>query len=292
MKKKITILILGLTLLLCSCKKNEDGELVLPDISSDAAKIIEYSVEYYDESTKLSRFATGTLEQSEPLAYGFIVDKVIQLSEADLSASCSFADGVLTVDFDDSFFLSECNTLELENSILTGIYKNIPYHFDEVKCVVFVTDGILFDSKYHHFPQGTKFVPELLGDVKPEITQEYIINYYDIITDSNLEYKGAQTFYGSVDPNFFVNKIAELYGMNIVCNGVTEKDSVMSVDLSSEFAPLNGTGSYEEARILDSIADCLLMQFPEVDAISFTADGGEYESGHLYFAVGDIYKMR
>lgn len=287
--KKLALIIIPLLILTCiSCSDDK----ILSDVSCESTKIFEYSVEYVDKASGLTSYSTGTLEQSEPFGCHFIVNEVIKLSGANASATCSYAEGLLTVDFDKSFFVSVENTAELENSILTSIYRNIPYHFPEVEGIIFLTNGEAFDSNFHSFPKDTPFSPEMLETLKEKIVCDYTVSYYDIVQDAALEYSDTEVFYGEIDPVFFVNKVCELYGVYTECNGVTVADSVMTVDFSSEHAPLTGTGSYVEAKILESVADILLSQFPDVSGIAYTADGGEYESGHIYFALGDIFKSR
>ena len=288
--KKIAFILIPLILLsVVSCRHDK----LLSDVSSESAKIFEYSVEYIDESTGLTSYSTGTYEESEPYGCSFIVDEVIKLSGANTSAVCSYEEGILTVDFDKSFFLSVENTPELESSILLAIHRNIPYHFPEVEKIVFLTNGCPFDSNFHSFPKDTPFSPEMLEALKEKIVCDYTISYYDIVQDASLEYSDTEVFYGEIDPVFFVNKVCELYGVYTECNGVKVSDSVMTVDFTSGYAPLAGTGSYVEAKILESVADILLSQFPDISAIAYTADGGrEYNSGHVYFEPGDIFKAR
>lgn len=123
-----------------------------------------------------------------------------------------------------------------------------------------------------------------------EIT--YTIKYYDVIEDSIKEFTETKTFENSVEPEFFIEKLSELINTKIIVNSIKIDGNKMIIDFSSESAPLNGTGSYEETSILDSISDVLLNVFKDIDEIYITADGKDYDSGHTSLTADTPYATR
>lgn len=124
------------------------------------------------------------------------------------------------------------------------------------------------------------------------ITVDYTIKYYDMMNDVWNEYASENTFYGEIDPNFFINKLSELMGISINVNSINIDNDKLTVDFSEASPPLNGVGSYEEICILDSISDTLFEVFSQVNEIYITQDGKEYGSGHLTLAPDTPYATR
>lgn len=124
------------------------------------------------------------------------------------------------------------------------------------------------------------------------ISVDYSIWYYDIIDDKIYEYADTQDFEGKVTPEFFIEKLSSLMQMRIDVNSINIENEKMIIDFSSNSAPLNGTGSYEENCILESISDIMFSVFSDVNSIYFTADGKDYESGHVSLSKDTPYAQR
>ncbi|MBR5527975.1 MAG: GerMN domain-containing protein [Clostridia bacterium] len=114
-----------------------------------------------------------------------------------------------------------------------------------------------------------------------QISVNYTLHYYDIVEDKMLDYSGTELFYGSIRPEFFAEKLSELMGMEIAVNSITADGVKMTLDFSSEGVPVCGIGSYGESAVLDSLTQVLLDTFPDISEIYITADGKNYESGHI-----------
>ncbi len=127
---------------------------------------------------------------------------------------------------------------------------------------------------------------------KEPITVDYTINYYDMMNDVWNKYTSENTFYGEIDPIFFINKLSELMGISISINGIDMEEDKLTIDFSESSPPLSGIGSYEEICILDSISDTLFEVFSGVNEIYITKDGKEYGSGHLTLAPDTPYATR
>ena len=134
--------------------------------------------------------------------------------------------------------------------------------------------------------------PPDLPDEPELIDVDYTLVYYDILTDSMVDFNSTETFVGGVEPMFFINKLSELMQIRINVNSIETSGEKMLIDFSSESAPLNGTGAYEESCILDSISDVMLDVFAGINKIHFTCDGKDYESGHLSLSADTPYEER
>ena len=66
----------------------------------------------------------------------------------------------------------------------------------------------------------------------------------------------------------------------------------MTIDFSKNYPPFSGVGSLEESKLLENIRDIMFSQYPEVKRLFFTADGGQYESGHMYISKDEPYAER
>lgn len=124
------------------------------------------------------------------------------------------------------------------------------------------------------------------------ITVDYKIRYYDVIDDKIIEYTDSTYFEESAEPEFFINKLASLMQMKIDVNSIVVSNDKMIIDFSSASAPLNGTGSYEESCILESIAEVMLSVYDNINYIYYTADGKDYESGHISLSIESPYAQR
>ena len=139
---------------------------------------------------------------------------------------------------------------------------------------------------------GTDKREEDINDYQKSEEITYTIKYYDVIEDSIKEFTETKTFENSVEPEFFIEKLSELINTKIIVNSIKIDGNKIIIDFSSESAPLNGTGSYEETSILDSISDVLLNVFKDIDEIYITADGKDYDSGHTSLTADTPYATR
>jgi len=127
---------------------------------------------------------------------------------------------------------------------------------------------------------------------KEPVSVNYTIEYYDVVEDKMLEYSGTQEFEGEIRPMFFIEKISELTGTSIAVNSVKINGSAITVDYSTQGAPFHGTGSFEESAILNSVSAVLMNVFEQAESIYITADGKDYESGHIYHPKDTPYATR
>ena len=124
------------------------------------------------------------------------------------------------------------------------------------------------------------------------LTVDYSIKYYDVVEDKTFIFSSTAEFENEIDPEFFIEQLSDLMQMKIDINSVKIDEKAMTVDFSSLSAPLNGTGSYEESFILESICETMFDVFPDIDEIYFTADGKDYESGHISLSKETPYEQR
>ena len=300
--KKYTLLccLVASALLLCSCQStvNKSGDEVpnkkpLESVADSVDKIlstdpeplrtVEYSVVYIDRNTGLSSFDTASLEQSEPITAAFLFDKVVKLSGFSVSAlSVVYENSSVIVDFEDTFFVSEQNTEKNEASLLCSLYQSFIRNIDGTKAVYFRLSGGDFITAYHAFDSDEPFLPEQMDEPNEAVEEiPFTVSYYDIYTDENAESKQIYRYVGQPDPLYYIRKISELYSIPIGVHSITVKDKSIIVDYDGTKAPSFGTGSYEESRILDCVADVLLQVTPDADAVYITKDGGDYDSGHI-----------
>ncbi len=127
---------------------------------------------------------------------------------------------------------------------------------------------------------------------KEPVYVDYTIEYYDVVEDKMLEYSGTQEFEGEIRPMFFIEKLSELTGTSIAVNSVKINGSAITVDYSTQGAPFHGTGSFEESAILNSVSAVLMNVFDQAESIYITADGKDYESGHIYHPKDTPYATR
>lgn len=127
---------------------------------------------------------------------------------------------------------------------------------------------------------------------KEPVSVDYTIEYYDVVEDKMLEYSGTQEFEGEIRPMFFIEKISELTGTSIAVNSVKINGSAITVDYSTQGAPFHGTGSFEESAILNSVSQVLMNVFDQAESVYITADGKDYESGHIYHPKDTPYATR
>lgn len=124
------------------------------------------------------------------------------------------------------------------------------------------------------------------------INVNYTIKYYDIVNDKMKEYSDTAYFEECVPPQFFLDKLSELMQMRIGINSVCVRNDAMIIDFSSMSAPLNGTGSYEESCILESISEIMFSVYDSINYIYYTNDGKDYESGHVSLSKEVPYAQR
>ncbi len=132
---------------------------------------------------------------------------------------------------------------------------------------------------------------EILETPTP-VSVDYTVKYYDIIADEWKEFSSTASFDGQPEPVFFINEVSRLMGISITVNVITTENDKMTIDFSASSPPLNGTGSYEENCILESISSTLFGVFPEINNIHITQDGKEYDSGHLSLTPDTPYATR
>ncbi|MBE6623242.1 MAG: hypothetical protein E7621_03545 [Ruminococcaceae bacterium] len=132
---------------------------------------------------------------------------------------------------------------------------------------------------------------EILETPTP-VSVDYTVKYYDIITDEWKEFSSTANFEEQPDPAFFISEVSRLMGISVSVNNITAENDKMTIDFSASSPPLNGTGSYEENCILESICSTLFGVFPEINNIHITQDGKEYDSGHLSLSPDTPYATR
>ena len=125
-----------------------------------------------------------------------------------------------------------------------------------------------------------------------KISVDYTIKYYDVVDDLILYFSSTEEFKGQIDPIFFIEELSALMQISIEVNSIVIDNASMIIDFSSRSAPLNGTGSYEESFILESICETMFDVFKDIDKIYFTADGKDYESGHISLSIDTPYEQR
>lgn len=311
MKKRLFCLILASALLLSSCQKQSEKKKDDPSQKSVSEKVadtvdkiistdpeplrtVEYSVLYLDRNTGLSSYDTASLEQSEPLSPAFLLDKVIKLSALPVSVlSVSSEENRVAVDFDPNFFLSEQNTEKNEASILYSVSQSLLRNLDDADEVYFSLDGEDFITDYHAIDSDIPFLPEMLDEPLPEVSEiSFTVSYYDVYTDQTEESEQLYRYIG--EPNYLccLKRISRLFEIQLGINSVTVKNNAVTVDFADGKAPVYGTGSYEESRILDCISDVLLQILPEVNEVYITKDGGDYDSGHIKTEKNTPYATR
>lgn len=131
-----------------------------------------------------------------------------------------------------------------------------------------------------------------ISETPTPISVDYTVKYYNILADEWKEFSSTANFNVEPEPVFFINEVSRLMGISIAVNDITIKNDKMTIDFSSYSPPLNGTGSYEENCILESISSTLFGVFPEINNIHITQDGKEYDSGHLSLAPDTPYATR
>lgn len=283
-------------ILLTSCKSlpSESTESIAnhPD---DEIKTIECSVAYIDSSTGFISYSTVTLEPDIPMEYGFIAEKVVELSGENIVInSITVSDGDAVIDLCSDYFLSENNNRYTEESLLLSLEHNLKNNFDDIINVFFSLDGEDFNSRFHSFSKNEVFSSELLEKsfhIEP-VEIAYTIDYYDVVEDTVKQFSETKVFNGQIEPVYFVKKLSELMETNISVNKIEVSVDRITVDFTSSGCPHSGTGSYEESHILNSISQVLLQVYPEVNNIYIAADGKDYESGHIYMPKETPYATR
>lgn len=314
MKKQLICGLLCTILLLtvCSCRRSGDqapevkGGDTLPgqdptgqiqekwNETAPGIRTIEYSVMYLDRNTGLTSYDTASLEQTEPLEYSFILNKVLALSELPVSVrGIGEEAGGIYIDFDSTYFLSPENTEKNEASLLFSISYSMLHNFDGLEKIYFTLDGGDFITDYHAFSADTPFEAALLDQPMPDIhLVDYTISYYDVYTDSQCEYSGTRRYVKQMPLMFFAEELSRLMDMPLGVNSITQKEDRVIVDFASDKAPVSGAGSYEESCILDSLSAVLLQVLPSVNAVYITADGETYSSGHFVVEKDTPYVTR
>jgi hypothetical protein len=229
------------------------------------------------------------------MEYTFIAQKVVELSGKNVEInSITVTEGDATVDLCSEFFSSENNNALIEKSLLCSLDYSLKNNFKEINNVFFSLDGRDFMTAFHSFSKNEVFSSELLetvADTTPvEVT--YTMNYYDIVEDAVKQFCETKIFYGKVDPIYFVEKLSDLTETDIGVNQIEVSDNGILVDFSSGACPVSETGSYEESHILNSISEVLLQVYPDVNGIYISADGKDYESGHIYILKETPYATR
>lgn len=297
MKKRFFAVLACLLLLsTVSCQKDAGGADTKLDNESLKDKLdkvlntdpqplrtIEYSVMYLDRNTGLTSYDTGAFEQAEELTADFIVAKTLALSALPVSIrSIETQDLAVYVDFDSEYFLSDENTEKNEASLLYSIRHSLLRNSDAIETVYYTLDGGDFVTDFHAFSASTPFVPDILEAPYPDVqTVDYQIVCYDVVEDREFTYSGNYRYIETLDPFYFIEKLSVLSDITIAVNSVTVNDGIITVDCSSNGAPCNGLGSYEESRLLESLCSLLLQVYPEADAVCLSQDGSDYNSGHI-----------
>ena len=159
--------------------------------------------------------------------------------------------------------------------------------------LVFTSCATLQTSSTHtDFETAEPDTAENVHFLPGPVTVDYNISYYDIIADKINEFSDSVYFEDYVDPKFFIDKLSDLMQIRINVISVTASNDSMTINFSSDSAPLNGTGAFEESFILESIAETMFEVYESIEYIYYTKDGKEYESGHISLSLNTPYAQR
>ncbi len=85
--------------------------------------------------------------------------------------------------------------------------------------------------------------------------------------------------------NLYIDEIFSKYDEeNPFFNSVTVTDNIALVDLTKSGLDFISAGSFMEITSIDGISKSIMYNNPTVEGVAFAVEGGDYNSGHFYFA--------
>ena len=161
--------------------------------------------------------------------------------------------------------------------------------------LLFLMMSFLFLFSYSCTPQAGPATDTSNDDTEQQNdgkkSGDYVLIYYDVEQGQRVEQNMTMPDGQEKTPEFFISQTARAMQSSIGYNGAVLEGDRITVDFLKDYPPVS-SGSSGESALLDSIAETLLANFPEVKEIHYTCEGNAYESGHLYFEVDEAYKVR
>lgn len=79
--------------------------------------------------------------------------------------------------------------------------------------------------------------------------------------------------------------IKEAYGKEAVIGKMTmDTTGRMTIDFLADKVQSLSLGASSEAAVFENLVESIILNCPEITAVYFTMDGGNFETGHLSFA--------